>query len=311
MTVIPFSLSTTGSIVGLLFSSGVLLVAWRINALRPRLLARVERYLREPSPKHTVSRDDTPFPNLERLLQPILKDFSQIVHRFGSHSHTLQQRLQRAGYVYGVEQFRVEQMLWSVIALGGGLVSSIALASTRNSPLLALALFCVGSALCGALGRDYILSRQIRERERAMNTEFPTIAELLALAVGAGETPLSAVERVVSITSGALTEELSQTLRDVRSGVPLPVALSSMANRTQVPAISRFTDGVSTAIERGTPLAQVLRSQAEDAREGEHQMLMEIGGKKEITMMIPVVFLLLPITVVFALFPGLHMLSLS
>jgi len=32
---------------------------------------------------------------------------------------------------------------------------------------------------------------------------------------------------------------------------------------------------------------------------------METGGKKEVAMMIPVVFLVLPVTVVFAVFPSL------
>ena len=31
---------------------------------------------------------------------------------------------------------------------------------------------------------------------------------------------------------------------------------------------------------------------------------MEAGGKKEIAMMVPVVFLVLPVTVLFAVFPG-------
>ena len=39
--------------------------------------------------------------------------------------------------------------------------------------------------------------------------------------------------------------------------------------------------------------------------------LMEAGGRKEIAMMIPVVFLVLPVTIVFALFPGLANLSLT
>ena len=33
--------------------------------------------------------------------------------------------------------------------------------------------------------------------------------------------------------------------------------------------------------------------------------LMEIGGRKEILMLVPVVFLVLPVTILFALFPGL------
>ena len=59
------------------------------------------------------------------------------------------------------------------------------------------------------------------------------------------------------------------------------------------------------AIERGTPLADVLRAQATDVREVGKRALLEASGKKEISMMAPVVFLILPITVLFALYPGL------
>ncbi len=38
---------------------------------------------------------------------------------------------------------------------------------------------------------------------------------------------------------------------------------------------------------------------------------MEAGGKKEIAMMVPVVFLVLPVTVLFAVYPGLVALELQ
>jgi tight adherence protein C len=68
--------------------------------------------------------------------------------------------------------------------------------------------------------------------------------------------------------------------------------------------LARFVDGVAIAVERGTPLAEVLRAQAVDVREAGKRSLLEAGGRKEIAMMVPVVFLVLPITVLFALFPG-------
>jgi tight adherence protein C len=37
--------------------------------------------------------------------------------------------------------------------------------------------------------------------------------------------------------------------------------------------------------------------------------LIEAGGKKEIAMMVPVVFLVLPITILFAVYPGLAVLE--
>ena len=38
---------------------------------------------------------------------------------------------------------------------------------------------------------------------------------------------------------------------------------------------------------------------------------MEIGGRKEVAMMVPVVFLILPITIVVAVFPSLITLNLG
>ena len=71
----------------------------------------------------------------------------------------------------------------------------------------------------------------------------------------------------------------------------------------------RFTDGLAVAIQRGTPLADVRRAQAQDVRDLAKRELMESAGKKEIAMMIPVVFGILPLTVLFAAFPGFHLLS--
>ena len=81
---------------------------------------------------------------------------------------------------------------------------------------------------------------------------------------------------------------------------------AGIAVRTSLPPLARFVDGVAIAVERGTPLAEVLRAQAVDVREAGKRALLEAGGRKEIAMMVPVVFLVLPVTVLFALFPGFY-----
>jgi tight adherence protein C len=62
---------------------------------------------------------------------------------------------------------------------------------------------------------------------------------------------------------------------------------------------------MAVAIERGTPLADVLHAQAADVREAQRRALIESGARQEVLMMVPVVFLVLPVTVVFAFWPGL------
>ena len=102
-----------------------------------------------------------------------------------------------------------------------------------------------------------------------------------------------------------------ESLADARAGTPLTQALERLASRTGLAPLTRFAEGVAVAVERGTPLAEVLRSQAQDVRESGRRALMEQGGRKEVMMMVPVVFLILPITVAFAVFPSLALLRLG
>lgn len=302
--------AVTGAGLGLLASAGLLLAVSRVPALRrPRLDDRLAPYLRDaatPSRLLRTERSLTPFPTLERILAPVLTDAIRLVERVLGGAASARHRLEQAGRGMTLEEFRAEQVLWG----GGGLLAGIALAalasangSFRAVPLLVL---CLVTTVAGVLGRDRWLSREVAVREERMMAEFPTIAELLALAVAAGEGAVGALERVTRISRGELARELGRALADARAGASLVHALQGIATRTTLPALARFVDGVAVAVERGTPLADVLRAQAVDVREAGKRALLEAGGKKEIAMMIPVVFLVLPVTVLFALFPGFY-----
>ncbi|HLS25878.1 MAG TPA: type II secretion system F family protein [Beutenbergiaceae bacterium] len=304
----------TGAALGLAGGLGACLIVWRLAARRVRLVHRVAPYLRErPSTSRllTTASTVTPFPTLERMLRPLATDAAGLLERIGSPASTTRRRLARAGLSLSVEQFRIEQLIWASLGLVAGLLLALLLAATRGSGIVALAVLVLLATIGGALARDQALTRQISRREQTMVAEFPTVAELLALAVGAGETPLAALDRVASSMRGELAEEIRITLADIRSGIALTQALERMADRTELPSIARFTEGVAVAVERGTPLGEVLRAQAEDAREVGHRALMEAGGRKEVYMMIPVVFLMLPVTVLFAIFPGLSVLQVG
>jgi tight adherence protein C len=171
----------------------------------------------------------------------------------------------------------------------------------RTVPLIVL---CGVAFVLGVLLRENRLTAQVTERERRILVEFPTVAELLALAVGAGEGPVSALDRVVTRSRGELSADLGVVLADIRLGTPVSAALDALARRTGLPVVARFAEGMAVAIERGTPLAGVLHAQATDVREAGRRALIESGARKEIAMMVPVVFLVLPVTVVFAFWPG-------
>jgi tight adherence protein C len=311
--------AAAGALVGLAFGGGVALAVARAPIFRrPTLIDRLAPYLRDsPIPSRLLARDRTvtPFPTLERVLRPVLSQLSQgvgIVERLLGGGASVRRRLDQAGREITQEQFRAEQVVWGAAALLAALVLSVVLlANGATDQPVALLILCAIAAISGVLVRDRALTREVRERERRMLAEFPTIAELLALSVAAGEGAVGALERVTTLSSGELARELGRALADARAGASLVEALERMADRTNLVVLVRFVDGVAIAVERGTPLADVLRAQASDVREAAKRALLEAGGRKEIAMMVPVVFLILPVTVVFALYPGFFALSLS
>ncbi|MBX5447937.1 MAG: type II secretion system F family protein [Acidothermus cellulolyticus] len=307
---------TSGAAVGLCAGVGTALAVSGVPHFRhPRLADRLAPYLRDRSrpsqpPVHTAARGT--WPVVGQLLAPVLADIARRVDRVMGGPGSVRRRLDAAGRGMAVEEFRVEQVLWGSIGFLVGLgVSLLLLAQNPHRPPLALGMLCVIAACCGAIARDVTLSREAQRRSRRMLAEFPTVAELLALAVGAGESPAAALERVVRVCRGELSVEFARALSEARTGGSLVTALENLAARNPLDIMSRFVDGMIVAMQRGTPLADVLRAQASDVREAAKRSLLDIGGRKEIGMMVPVVFLILPITLLFALFPSfvsLHLL---
>lgn len=301
------------ALAGLAGGIGLTLVWWWIDLRRPRLAVRVGTHMREREPAAWLRSGApvTPFPTVERLLAPVMHDAARWLARWHSPASATADRLARAGMDLSVDQFRAQQVLSVAGGLAGGLVIATVLALTRPASPVALVIVVAVCALGALMARDWMLSRRIAQREERIEEQLPTIAELIALSVSAGEGVRGALERVARTASGAMADELTVTLNATRAGVPLANALHAMGERTGVQALRRFADGVATAVERGTPLADVVRAQAQDVREAGRRALMEEGGKKEIAMMIPVIFLILPVTVLFAVFPGIATIQLG
>jgi tight adherence protein C len=237
---------------------------------------------------------------------PAIGDGARIVDRMLGGRAAVRRRLDALASDSTVEDFRVEQVVWGALGLlGAALVAAVGSLLAGGINVLSAGSLFVAGLVGGVLGRDWWLTQQLQRREELLLAEFPVVAELLALAVTAGESPAAAIARVTRLSGGELARELGAALGRARAGLPLVDALQQVADGTSLDALARFIDGLLVAIERGTPLAEVLRAQAADVREAGKRRLLEAGGRKEIAMMVPVVFLVLPVTVLFALFPGL------
>ncbi|MEP7160267.1 MAG: type II secretion system F family protein [Dermatophilaceae bacterium] len=301
-----------GAALGALFGCGLVLVLSRLPVLRhPPLDDRLAPYLREAPPSRLLTSRAVHGTAWTRMLAPVVLRGGAVIETLLGGGALLTSRLLRSGRPPDLTVFRAEQLAWGSVGAGVGIgVGAWSWARQGGGVFLPVAAVLIGGTL-GIVGRDWFLTREIARRQARIMTEFPTVAELLALSVSAGEGAVAALERVSHRCRGELSAELRLALADTRSGAGLATALQGVTDRTELPGLARFVEGMIVALERGTPLADVLRAQAADAREEGRRHVMESAGRREISMMVPVVFLVLPVTVLFAVYPGLIALRLS
>lgn len=294
-------------LLGCGFGVGVCLLASlapRVSA--PSLSRRVAPYIRDVVDPRGLGPAQPPTAGLRGTWDEALARLG----RLAGGADAVQHRLDQAGWATDAAGFRARQVVWSLVGLGAGGLSVVllAVAGMLTPPA---GLVPVVTTVIAAVACDARLTGAARARVRRMEEELPTVLDFLALCLAAGEGILDSLRRVGEIGSGELTAEFRRTVLDVGTGSPLPEALTALSRRIRIPAVSRSIDHVVAALDRGAPLAAVLQAQASDAREDAKRTLIEQAGRKEILMLVPLVFLILPLSVLFAVFPGIFMLRLG
>jgi tight adherence protein C len=203
-------------------------------------------------------------------------------------------------------EFRSKQLGNSVLV---GAAITLLLILAGKSPLSAFLLGCL-AAISTFVYVDRTLSKKVNQHKLQVESEFPAIIEMYSLAMSAGETPLAAMERIGRTATGSMAIEFNKVVALVKNGKPFHVALDAMGRDLDSIAIRRFVDSLIIATLRGAPLIDVLQRHAQEARELQRNRVLGAAAKAEISMMVPVVFLILPISILFALWPSLANLNL-
>lgn len=302
-------------VLGLVLGAGL----WAIVASLPRwaaptLMQRVAPYVRDvtdaagTSLPHDVPTD--PGAAIVALARTIRDRTRSGFGALLGGADATRSRLAAAAWRLTAEEYRGRQLAATVVAAGIGALGSLALSVSgqSNSAVWFLPL------VCGALGFvacDLLLTRAVAARRARIHDELPTVLEFLALCLSAGEGLADSVRRASEVGSGALSGELRRVVLDVGTGAPLGEALADLATRVDVPGVRRAVEHLVAAIDRGAPLAAVLRDQSADAREQLKREMLEQAGRKEVAMLLPLVFLILPLSVLIAVFPGLQLIRLG
>ena len=310
--------SSTGAwavVVGILLGFGIwTLVSLAPRMRGPRLANRIAPYLVDVSAEareHVAPRSTDPLPVVGMLFAPIGERVRRAFADLLGGRETIARRLRQAGSTLSVESFRSQQLLWGIGGLAAGVLAAIGV--VRSQPVAAVVPVAV-VLVFGVLGivlREALLTRAAKRRQARMTEELPVVLEFLTLSLSAGEGVLDAIRRIARISGGELSAELATVVTSVNTGLPLADTLNRLASDLELPSFTRCVDQMVGALERGTPLAEVLRAQAQDARDDMKRDLLELAGRKEVAMLVPLVFLILPVTIAFAIFPGIFVLQVG
>lgn len=196
--------------------------------------------------------------------------------------------LRRAGYPLGLQPVELAVACLATAGLGCGV--GFAVMQILGWPVLSAALATAVFGSLPVLRVAGIAGLRTREVER----NLPATLDLTALAMEAGLDFSSAVREVCQRATGrgALTRELSLLLEALGLGHTRRHALLTLAGNVPTPAVQRFVGAVIQAEERGSPLAAVLRIQAESLRRNRSILAEEAATKAALWLTLPMMLLL-------------------
>src|SRR5207302_1240536 len=155
-------------------------------------------------------------------------------------------------------------------------------------------LLTLGGAFVGFVMPDFVLSAKARGRREQVRSELPDALDLLAVSVEAGLGFDGAVSKLTEHMDGALTEEFSLALGEMRIGEGRQEALKKMSERLDTPEVSTFTRAIIQADQLGISLGRILRVQAADTRLKRQAAAEEKAMKAPIKMLFPLVLFIFP-----------------
>ena len=149
----------------------------------------------------------------------------------------------------------------------------------------------------------------VNQLNKELEDEIGTQIQLLTILISSGMSPARSISVLSNSANSVSSRALKRVVQDVESGYSLIEALDRLKTAYPSTSLRRFVTTLILGIERGSALTPILTAQVRDSRTAHKNEIMRRAGKAEIGLMIPVVFLILPISILFALWPSYQQLG--
>ncbi len=203
---------------------------------------------------------------------------------------SIRRKLDEAGW-YATTPAQISMQMIACAMFGAS--ASIALVIAMDFDSSAYAGVVLVTLLAGYLPFSR-LSRAIKKRKSDVQRGLPDFLDMLSSTVAAGLAFNAALTYAQEIAEGALAEEISAALSEVRLGRSRADALRSMAARVGQEQLTTFVTAVIQAERLGSNLGLVLRELAEDVRNFRMSRAEELANMMPTKMALPMALFMLP-----------------
>ena len=229
---------------------------------------------------------------LERVSEKSVAQRVTIIDQIVSkeRSSRLQQRLIEAGW-YGVTPLAMTMR--GIGALGIGLVAALTLMLFFDNSTFGI-LIGVFTALVGWRMPSIMLARALKARKESIQRELPDFLDLLGSTVQAGLALNAALVQAVDATRGALHEELTSLLAEIRLGRPRADAFNALAERVNEESVTTMVTAIVQAERLGSNLSDVLSELSKETRDRRWLRAEERAAQLPVKMILPMALFMIP-----------------
>ena len=255
--------------------------------------------------------EELSLPFSQRILSPLSGSVATRLARLTPRSirEMVGEKLAAAG---GLQGMGANEFLLLILFLSFALpLITAMLAMIAGAPVHQVVGFSLYAFALGLYLPFFILNRKIKSRRRSMVRDLPDVLDLLTVSVEAGLGFDGALHKLSEKMKGALVEEFSRLLNEIRVGVPRRNALVAMAGRCNLEDVSVFTTSLVQADQLGVGIGNVLRVQSAAIREKRRQRAQAAAMKAPVKMLLPLVMFIFPTIFVILLGPAVIQLIAS
>jgi tight adherence protein C len=153
------------------------------------------------------------------------------------------------------------------------------------------------------------VSKMLQRKPKNQSLELPEFLRVFALLLSNGMPIGVAISWLAPKLSGRLGDGLSTISANLELGADLVSELRKLDREFANPAMTEFCQKLISSLERGSQVSGQITQLARSLSQELGRNLTKRAGSNETKMLIPTIFLILPVTVLFAVFPSVLVLQ--